>query len=165
MVSSFEAKSDLDETDWCILSALQADGRLSYTELGKQVGLTRPAVAERVRRLEAMQVITGYRAEIDPTKLGLPILAFIRIGAIGDVFASVAKVVIEIPEVIECHRGTGGECFILKVRAASLSHLEAVIDQLTRFGQVTTSIVLSSVLTQRAVTQRSCCTRPTRYEQ
>ena len=155
MTSAFDAKISLDETDLCILYALQADGRLSYTQLGKQVGLTRPAVAERVRRLEEMNVITGYRAEINPEKLGLPILAFIRIGAIGDVFESVAKVVVKIPEVLECHRGTGGECFILKVRAASLPHLETVIDQLTRFGQVTTSIVLSSVLPHRAVIQKT----------
>ncbi|MBF2048536.1 MAG: Lrp/AsnC family transcriptional regulator [Elainella sp. C42_A2020_010] len=151
---TYETKVDLDEIDWQLLDALQEDARLSYTELGKQVGLTRPAVAERVRRLEERGVITGYRAEVDPVKLGLPILAFVRIGAIGDVFASVAKVVVEIPEVIECHRGTGGECFILKVRVASLPHLEAVIDRLTKFGQVTTSIVLSSVLTQRPISRR-----------
>ncbi|WNZ27718.1 Lrp/AsnC family transcriptional regulator [Leptolyngbya sp. NK1-12] len=151
---TYETKVDLDEIDWQLLDALQEDARLSYTELGKQVGLTRPAVAERVRRLEERGVITGYRAEVDPVKLGLPILAFVRIGAIGDVFASVAKVVVEIPEVLECHRGTGGECFILKVRVASLPHLEAVIDRLTKFGQVTTSIVLSSVLTQRPISHR-----------
>ena len=155
MIPACETEFSLDAVDWRILTILQEDGRISYTDLGKQVGLTRPAVAERVRRLEEIGVITGYRAEVDPSKLGLPILAFIRIGAIGDVFASVAKVVLEIPEVIECHRGTGGECFILKVRVSSLPHLESVIDQLTQFGQVTTSIVLSSVLRQRAITLKS----------
>lgn len=155
MAEAYETKSNLDKVDWRILAILQEDGRVSYTELGKQIGLTRPAVAERVRRLETMGVITGYRADVNPSKLGLPILTFIRIGAIGDVFASVAKVVLEIPEVIECHRGTGGECFILKVRVSSLPHLEAVIDQLTSFGKVTTSIVLSSVLNQRAITSKS----------
>jgi Lrp/AsnC family leucine-responsive transcriptional regulator len=154
MLSAYKPEVNLDATDWQLLEVLQNEARASYTELGKQVGLTRPAVAERVRRLEEIGVIKGYRAEIDPVKLGLPILAFVRIGAIGDVFASVAKVVLEIPEVMECHRGTGGECFILKVRVASLQHLEAVIDQLTRFGQVTTSIVLSSVLTHRPMMRR-----------
>jgi Lrp/AsnC family leucine-responsive transcriptional regulator len=143
----------LDKTDWEIIQALQENARLSFTELGQVVGLSRPAVAERVRRLEESQVITGYRAEVNLAKLGYTIVAFVRISAVGDVLAQIRGVVKELPEVLECHRGTGNDCFILKIIASSIQHLEKTIDRLTRYGQVTTSLVLSSVVTRRIITK------------
>jgi Lrp/AsnC family leucine-responsive transcriptional regulator len=143
----------LDRTDWRIIQALQENARLSFTELGQLVGLSRPAVAERVRRLEEGQVITGYRAEVNLAKLGYTIVAFVRVSAVGDVLPQIRGVVEELPEVLECHRGTGSDCFILKIIASSIQHLERTIDRLTRYGQVTTSLVLSSVVTGRIITR------------
>ncbi len=141
----------LDGTGWRILRELQLDARLSFAELGRRVGLSKPAVAERVRNLEAAGVISGYRAEVDLAKVGYPILAVIRMGAVGDVLARITATVRAMPEVLECHRGTGGDSFTMKVAVASVEHLEAVIDRLTPFGTTATSIVLSSPVPGRIV--------------
>jgi Lrp/AsnC family transcriptional regulator, leucine-responsive regulatory protein len=140
----------LDEKNWHILEHLQQDGRMSFAEVGRRVGLTLPAVAERVRRMEDAGIITGFRAEINPAKIGLPIAAFIRISIVGDVFARVAKAVREMPEVLECHRGTGADSFTLKVAVESVQHLERLIDKLTPFGTTSTSIVLSTLVKHRS---------------
>lgn len=141
----------LDEKGWKILRELQLDARLSFSELGRRVGLSTPAVAERVRNLEAAGVVTGYRAELDLKRLGLPILAVIRIGAVGDVLPRITAVVRSMPEVLECHRGTGADSFVMKVAVASIAHLEVLIDRLTPFGTTSTSIVLSSPVERRLV--------------
>jgi Lrp/AsnC family transcriptional regulator, leucine-responsive regulatory protein len=139
----------LDEKGWRLLRELQLDARLSFSELGRRVGLSTPAVAERVRNLEAAGVVTGYRAELDLKRLGLPILAMIRISAVGDVLPRITAVVRSMPEVLECHRGTGADSFIIKVAVASIAHLEVLIDRLTPFGTTSTSIVLSSPVERR----------------
>ena len=139
----------VDKISWKILAELQQDARLSFAELGRRVGLTTPAVIERVRRLEEAGIITGYRAEINPSKIGLPILAFIRMSIAGVDFSQIIKVAEDSPEVLECHRGTGGDSFIFKVAVQSVEHLQTVIDRLTPFGITTTSIVLSSPITRR----------------
>src|SRR5512135_1233222 len=105
----------LDGTGWRILRELQLDARLSFAELGRRVGLSKPAVAERVRNLEAAGVISGYRAEVDLAKVGYPILAVIRMSAVGDVLARITAAVCAMPEVLECHRGTGTDSFTMKV--------------------------------------------------
>ena len=139
----------LDAKGWALLRELQVDARLSFAELGRRVGLSTPAVAERVRNLEASGVITGYRAEVDPKKIGLPILAIVRLNVVGDVLPRVTALVRALPEVLECHRGTGGDSFTLKVAVATVEHLEALIDRLTPFGTTSTSIVLSSPVPRR----------------
>jgi Lrp/AsnC family leucine-responsive transcriptional regulator len=146
--------SYLDEMNWKIVAELQQNGRISFAELGRRVGLTLPAVAERVRKMEDAGVITGVRAEIDPTKIGLPIAAFIRISTVGDVLARINKTVREMPEVLECYRGTGADSFTLKVAAESVEHLESLIDKLAPFGTTSTSIVLSTVVGHRILTHR-----------
>ncbi len=146
--------SALDKTSWQILEELQQNGRVSFAELGRRVGLTLPAAAERVRKMEDAGIITGFHAEVDPAKIGLPIAAFIRISVVGDVFARVAKAVRDMPEVLECHRGTGADSFTLKVAVESVRHLERVIDELTPFGTTSTSIVLSTLVKNRNFTRR-----------
>ncbi len=141
----------LDAIGWRILAELQANARISYAELGRRVGLTTPAVSERVRRLEESGVIAGFRTEVDPAKVGLPITAFIRMSIVGDVSNALVALVRELPEVVECHKGTGGDSFILKVTVRSVAHLEALIDRLIPFGTTSTSIVLSSPVERRTI--------------
>ncbi len=141
--------SSLDKTNWKIILELQQNGRISFAELGRRVGLTLPAVAERVRKLEDAGVITGYRAEIDPAKIGLPIAAFIRISVMSDMLARITRTMSEMPEVLECHRGTGADSFTLKVAVESIEHLEKLIDRLTPFGTTSTSIVLSTPIRRK----------------
>jgi Lrp/AsnC family leucine-responsive transcriptional regulator len=152
-------KSEMDATGWHILEELQQNGRLSFAELGRRVGLTLPAVAERVRKMEDAGIITGFRAEVNSAKIGLPIAAFIRISVVGDVFSRIAKAVRDMPEVLECHRGTGADSFTLKVAVESVQHLERLIDKLTPFGTTSTSIVLSTLVKHRSFTRRAPSTR------
>ncbi|MEO8025574.1 MAG: Lrp/AsnC family transcriptional regulator [Bryobacteraceae bacterium] len=149
--AAFSSRSQvaLDPTDWKIVSALQHNARTSFAELGRHVGLSTPAAAERVRKLEDSGVILGYRAEIDPVRIGLPILAFVRLSVVGDVFTRITALVKDMPEVLECHRGTGADSFMMKVAVANVGHLETLIDRLTPFGTTTTSIVLSTPVTRR----------------
>jgi Lrp/AsnC family leucine-responsive transcriptional regulator len=141
----------IDDIDRKVLKELQEDARVSYAELGRRVGLTTPAVIERVRKLEDAGVITGYRAEIDPAKVGLPIIAFVRMSITGVDYSHIIEVAEESEEVLECHRGTGGDSFIMKVAVSSVEHLQQIIDKLTPYGITTTAIVLSSPVKRRII--------------
>lgn len=141
----------IDAIDWKILKELQTNARISFAELGRRVGLTTPAVIERVRKLEDAGIINGYRAEIDAGKVGLPITAFIRMSITGVDYSHIIEVAEDSPEVLECHRGTGGDSFIMKVAVASVQHLQNLIDKLTPYGITTTSIVLSSPVKSRVI--------------
>ena len=141
----------IDEIDRKVLKELQEDARVSYAELGRRVGLTTPAVIERVRKLEDAGVITGYRAEIDPAKVGLPIIAFVRMSITGVDYSHIIEVAEQSNEVLECHRGTGGDSFIIKVAVSSVEHLQQIIDRLTPYGITTTAIVLSSPVKRRVI--------------
>jgi Lrp/AsnC family leucine-responsive transcriptional regulator len=142
----------LDEVGWRILKALQEDGRLSFAELGRRVGLSLPAVAERVRRLEEAGIITGYRAEVNMAKIGLPIMAFIRMNTPRDQYPALIALLNNLPQVLECHHLTGSESFVIKIVVASIADLETLIGQLSAYGQTTTSIVLSSPLSKKMMT-------------
>ncbi len=146
---SYESTKQLDATGWRLLRELQQDGRVSFAELARRVGLSTPAVAERVRNLEAAGIVRGYRAEIDLAKVGLPILAVVRMSVMGDVLGRITAMARELPEVLECHRTTGADSFIMKVAVSSVEHLEKLIDRLTPFGSTSTSIVLSSPVAGR----------------
>jgi Lrp/AsnC family leucine-responsive transcriptional regulator len=148
---TFESGSLMDSVNWRVLAVLQQDARVSMAELGRRIGLSAPAVAERVRRLEDAGIIQGYRATVNPRALGRSILAFVRISALGNVKDKVSETVRGMPEVLECHRGTGSDCFILKISVTSIQHLENVTDVFTGFGALTTSIVLSSLITSRTI--------------
>jgi Lrp/AsnC family transcriptional regulator, leucine-responsive regulatory protein len=141
----------IDVIDRNILKELQTDARISYAELGRRVGLTTPAVIERVRKLEDAGIITGYRAGIDTSKVGLPITAFIRMSITGVDYSHIIEVAEESNEVLECHRGTGGDSFIMKVAVSSVEHLQEVIDRLTPYGITTTTIVLSSPVRRKVI--------------
>ncbi|HEY0429559.1 MAG TPA: Lrp/AsnC family transcriptional regulator [Pyrinomonadaceae bacterium] len=145
----------IDEIDWKILKELQLNARISFAELGRRVGLTTPAVIERIRKLEDAQIITAYRAEIDAAKVGLPITAFIRMSITGVDYSHIIEVAEESTEVLECHRGTGGDSFIMKVAVASVEHLQNLIDKLTPYGITTTSIVLSSPVKSRVIERKN----------
>ncbi len=141
----------IDEIDWKILKELQVNARITFAELGRRVGLTTPAVIERIRKMEDAGIITGYRAEIDTAKVGLPITAFVRMSITGVDYSHIIEVAEESTEVLECHRGTGGDSFIMKVAVADVGHLQMLIDKLTPYGITTTSIVLSSPVKQRII--------------
>jgi Lrp/AsnC family leucine-responsive transcriptional regulator len=134
-----------------ILDELQRDGRLSLAELGRRVGLSPPAVAERVSRLERDGVITGYHARIDPRALGFALGVVIRVRPAPREIAKVAALARETPEVVECHRITGEDCFFMKANVRDVEHLEEVIDRFVVFGQTTTSIVQSSPVPGRGI--------------
>ena len=142
----------IDEIGRKILKELQSDARTSYAELGRRIGLTTPAIIERVRKLEEAGIITGYRAEIDPSKIGLPITAFIRMSITGVDYSHIIEVADVSKEILECHRGAGGDSFVMRVVVESVEHLQEVIDRLTPYGITTTTIVLSSPVKGRAIT-------------
>lgn len=151
---ALEIEKLLDETGWLLLQALQQNARLSYSELGQRVGLSAPAVADRMHRMEEAGIITGYRAEVNLSKLGLPVTAIIRLGGVaGQSCNLVAQRASEIPEVLECYRVTGSDAVVTKVVATSVAHLERIIDQLTFYGLPTTSIVLSKPMQRRTITR------------
>lgn len=152
MTDTFDtAAPTLDATDWLLLDALQTDARLSYTELGRRVSLSPPSVADRIRRLEDTGVISGYHARVDLDRVGLPITAFIRLKYPTGDYRPLHKAVEERTEVLECHHVTGDDCFVFKVAARSMRHLEEVSGHLAKLGGTTTSIVFSAPLERRVV--------------
>ena len=144
-------QNGLDAIGWSLLEALQDNARLSFAELGRRVGLTAPAAAERVRQMEDAGIIRGYRAEVGLERLGLAVTAVIRVSAPEEKCPALKGGVQKLPEVVECHHVTGSDAYVLRVNATSVGHLEAVIETLGRFGTPTTSIILSSPVATRAV--------------
>ncbi len=145
----------LDDLDWKLVEALQEDARLTFAELGRRVSLSPPAVAERVRRLELSGVLTGYHAEVDPARLGLPLQAVIRLvvsnGAECQALAGRLK---PVPEVLSCHRVTGSDSYIVRVAVRSVEHLEDLIGRLMPFsGDTITAIVLTTPVAFKAITR------------
>jgi Lrp/AsnC family transcriptional regulator, leucine-responsive regulatory protein len=131
----------LDEIDRRILSELSADGRVSLAELGRRVSLSPPAVAERVGRLERAGIITGYHAAIDPRALGYQLTAIVRVKPAARQLPRIPELAAAIPEISECLRITGEDCFFLKVHLRSIGELSPLLDRFLRYGSTTTSIV------------------------
>jgi len=140
----------LDETDRRIVGELSTDGRVSFAELGRRVSLSPPAVAERVQRLERAGVITGYRAELDPGALGYPLTAIVRIKPAPGQLPRIPELAADVPEIAECLRITGEDCFYLKVYLRSIDELGPLLDRFLVYGQTTTSIVNGSPVPRRA---------------
>ncbi|WP_431040722.1 Lrp/AsnC family transcriptional regulator [Streptomyces sp. P1-3] len=140
-----------DATDWRILDALQANGRAGFAELARTVNMSASAVTERVRRLEEAGVIAGYTAVVDPERLGLPVLAFVRLRYPNGNYKPFHDLIAVTPEILEAHHVTGDDCFVIKVAARSMRHLEQVTGRIGALGSVTTSVVYSSPLARRAI--------------
>jgi len=154
--TAFESKPGLDAKDWQLLELLQKDARTGYAELGRHVGLSAPATAERVKRLEDAGVIRAYRAEVDPQRLGYVIEAVIRLRCDGSICSSVGPALAEIPEILDYRRLAGEDSGSLRVIAMSVGHLEAVLDRIVRFHpsiSTTTLVVLQTPYTNRAVSR------------
>jgi Lrp/AsnC family leucine-responsive transcriptional regulator len=148
MAIAYEAQL-LDATNLRILEELQADARLTMAELGRRVSLSPPAVAERVQRLERAGVITGYHAAVDPKAVGYPIAAVVRVRPASRQLHKIPEVARELPEVVECYRITGEDCFFVKLHLRSMEDLEGILDRFVLFGQTTTSIVHSAPVSPR----------------
>ena len=138
------SNQQLDATNRLLIEALQEDARLSLAELGRRVGLTAPAVGERLARLEQTGVIRGYHADIDPRTLGYDLSVVLRIRPAARMIAKVATLAQDTPEVTECVRVTGEDCFVMRLHVRDVLHLEELIDRFVLYGQTTTSIVQSA---------------------
>ncbi len=145
----------LDPVDRAILAALADDARVTMAELARTVGLSAPSVAERVRRLEEAGVITGYRAVVSPSALGLPIAAWLRIRPVPGELERVAGIIRDIPEIVECDRVTGEDCFLARAHLRSLADLERVIDRIIPYAMTNTSVIQSSPVPPRLPPLRS----------
>ena len=137
-----ETLDSFDSVDHRILAILQTEGRLGLTEIGRRVNLSQPAVSARVKRLEQAGVISGYRAVVDPARLGLNIHAVVRLRTTQARVAACLDHFAALPEVVTVHRLTGEDCFLIDIYAATAQRLETVVDGIARFGPVTTSLVL-----------------------
>jgi Lrp/AsnC family leucine-responsive transcriptional regulator len=138
------AAANIDDIDCEILAELQANARIAFAELGRRVGLSTPAVIERVKRLEEREVIVGYRALVDPAKVGLPVRAFVKVTVGGDKLAKFSALIRELPEVLQCHRVTGAESFMVQVAVRDVMHMEEVIDSMMPYVATNTSMILAS---------------------
>jgi Lrp/AsnC family leucine-responsive transcriptional regulator len=141
----------VDDVNRRLLRELHANPRITMSALARRVGMSAPAVTERVQRMERAGVITGYRMEVNPVALGLPMTAFARIRPAVGQLPKIAELATMLPEVSECYRITGEDCFLIKVHAASIQDLEATLDRFLLYGQTTTSIVVSSPVSPRAL--------------
>ena len=144
----FEAP-ELDAIDQHVLSELQFDARVSMAELGRRVGLSAPAVTERVVRLERAGIISGYHATVNPKAIGYPIAAIVRIRPAAQQLRKIPELALDTPEVVACHRITGEDCFLLELHLRDMDDLEEILDRFVLFGQTTTSIVHSAPVARR----------------
>jgi Lrp/AsnC family leucine-responsive transcriptional regulator len=141
----------LDARNVKILRLLRNDPRMALSELARAVGMSAPAVRERIQRLEEAGVIRGYRLELDPAALGYPIAAYLRVRPMPGQLAKIAQLAEQMPEIVECHRVTGEDCFVMKLHLQGLDRLDAVLDRFLAYGQTTTSLVQSSPVLPRAL--------------
>jgi Lrp/AsnC family transcriptional regulator, leucine-responsive regulatory protein len=139
----------LDEKNRALLRLLRGDPRMPLSVLARRVGLSAPSVRERLQRLEEAGVIRGYRLEIDPAALGYPILAIVRVRPAPGGLARVTELARRMPEIVECHRVTGEDCFVLKLHIRAIAELDRVLDRFLAHGQTTTSIVQSTPVPPR----------------
>lgn len=144
-------QSQLDATDWAILSQLQQNARLNFSELGRQVSLSAPAVQERIRKMEDAGIIKGYHLSLDLERIGLPIQALIQLSGSCRKSQVFIEAVDNIPEVMQCHHVLGDQCFYLHVAVSSMQHLESLIQSLYEYGETVTTIILSTQIERRTI--------------
>ena len=140
-----------DQRNVQLLALLRDDPRLGTAELARRVGMSAPAVRERIARLAEAGIIRGYVLQLDPAALGYPVCAFVRVRPAPGQLAKVAELVRCLPQVVECHRVTGEDCFVLKVYLPSVSELDSLLDPFLAHGQTTTSIVQSTPVPPRSL--------------
>lgn len=141
----------MDVTDHKIIDILQKDGRISMKDLGKIVGLTSPAVSERVKRLEESGVIQGYKAIVNPDKLGRVIKSFINIALPSKNYQDFIEYAQKDNRIVECHHITGEDCLLLKVIVKDMYDLEQVIDKIKQVGKTKTSVILSTIIESKSI--------------
>lgn len=149
--ATYDFQVELDAVDWKILGLLQQDGRMSFTALGREVALSAPAVTERVRRLEALGVITGYTAVVSPARLGLPIESIVRVRVRSLDTPRFRSHVLALPQIRDADHVTGDDCWLLRVVCRSMVELEELVEVMQRYGDTTTSLVFSSHVRNRPV--------------
>ncbi len=146
-----DRRGAIDDVNRRILADLMDDPRLSMSQLGRRVGMSAPAVTERVRRMEEVGIISGYRLDVNPAVLGLPLTAYVRVRPNPGQLGRIAALAEEMPEVSECHRITGDDCFIMKVHLPAMGQLDRVLDRFLQHGTTTTSMVQSSPVPPRGL--------------
>jgi Lrp/AsnC family leucine-responsive transcriptional regulator len=139
----------LDAVDARIIKTLAEDARISVADIARLVGLSGPSVSERIRRLEENGVIDGYTVRLNASGIGLPIAAWLRVRPLPGELSRVADILRGLPEVVECDRITGDDCFIARAHVRSMEHLEKVIDRIIPFAMTNTSIIQSSPVRRR----------------
>lgn len=145
-------KSNLDNTDWAILRELQQDARLSYAEIGRRVGLSSPAVQERIRKLEDAEIISGYHVELNFKRIGLPIMAFARLSdCYGEHIEAVARIADETPEILHCYHLIGQDEYLLQLIVPSVEQLNSILRQFTPHANSVTSIVTLETIENRVI--------------
>ena len=142
---------DFDDVDRKILAHLQSHGRVTMKDLGALVGLSGPAAAERVRRLEERGVIRGYRADVRPERVGRSVIAFINVAIPYGQHVEFERQLTELDDVVECHRITGDDCYLLRVAVPDVGRLQRLIDQISVIGKTRTSLVLSTPIRSKPV--------------
>ncbi len=141
----------LDDVNVRLLQILATDPRLGTSELARRVGMSAPAVRERIGRLERAGIIRGYRLDIDPAAIGLPVAAWVRIRPGPGQLPKIAELAERTPEVTECHRISGDDCFLLKVHVPAVEALEAILDRFLMHGQTTSSFIVATPVAPRPV--------------
>src|SRR5258706_628644 len=141
----------LDRRNAKLVGLLRDDPRVAVSELARRIGMSAPAVRERIRRLEEAGAIRGYRTEIDAAALGYPVAVFIRVRPMPGQMAKIAALAKRVPQIVECHRITGEDCFIMKAHIEALDRLDPLLDRFLAFGQTTTSLIQSSPVPLRSL--------------
>jgi Lrp/AsnC family leucine-responsive transcriptional regulator len=141
--------SALDETDQALIGLLADNARLSTAELARSVGLSAPSVAERLRRLEEDGVVKGYTIELDPRALGYTLTAIVRIRPLPGQLHTVERLLVESPEVVECDKVTGEDCFVARYLLRSIEELDPILERIAQRAQTSTSIVKASPVKRR----------------
>lgn len=154
----------MDDLDWKVLSLLQQHGRITYTELARQVHLSVPAVTERVKRLEEAGVIEGYAARVNPIMAGYAVSALIGISVPQPAKAKFLNLLDTIPEVLECHHVTGADSYIMRLVATNMTDLERLIERINLYGETRTSLVMSTPLANRPLKRPSVTSRKSKNE-
>lgn len=146
---SVQPNNDLDDIDRRILQALAADARMSLKELAQAAGLSSPSAGERLRRLEERGVISAFTVDIDPTALGYPLQAIVRVRPLPGQLHVVERIIQETPEFVECDKVTGDDCFVARLVVRSMAQLDTILDKVAEKAETSTSMVKASPVKRR----------------